>query len=158
MRLVLNKVASENIADLFPTDWHPRPTMSDVQVKQYKVPTGVRTEMFQQCGYVPEDNVIETDNYQHFLKVLQHHTFIVNISTIQLTQFIMLMVYMSFFRLNYYARDLTDNEANLLKEAVQMSLVVMSFKTTFSMKGGYKTINKNVHATIMYSVTSTLQL
>ena len=50
MRLVLNKVASENITDLFPTDWHPRPTISSVQEKQYKVLTEVKTEMFQQCG------------------------------------------------------------------------------------------------------------
>ena len=35
MRLELNKVASENITDLFPTDWHPRPTISSVQEEQY---------------------------------------------------------------------------------------------------------------------------
>ena len=28
VRLVLNKVASENITELFPSDWHPRPTMT----------------------------------------------------------------------------------------------------------------------------------
>ena len=28
VRLVLNKVASENITELFPSDWHPRPMMS----------------------------------------------------------------------------------------------------------------------------------
>ena len=35
-RPVLNKVASENITDLFPSDWHPMPIMSTEQEKQYK--------------------------------------------------------------------------------------------------------------------------
>ena len=41
MRLVLNKVASENIPDLFPSDWQPRTIMSTEQEKQYKVLTEV---------------------------------------------------------------------------------------------------------------------
>ena len=93
MRLVLNKVASENIKDLFPTDWHPKPTMFNVQEKQYKVLTEVMTNTFQQCGYLPEESVIEMDNYQDFLKVLQHHTFVGNVSTTHLTHFMMMMVY-----------------------------------------------------------------
>ena len=47
MRLVLNKVASENITDLFPSDWHPRPIMSTQDEKQYKVMTELMTHMFQ---------------------------------------------------------------------------------------------------------------
>ena len=39
MRLVLNKVASENFTDLFPSDWHPRPILSIEQQKQYKLLT-----------------------------------------------------------------------------------------------------------------------
>ena len=66
MRLVLNKVASENITDLFPSDWHPRPIMSIEHDKQYKVMTELMTHMFQQCGYLPEENIIEMDNYQTF--------------------------------------------------------------------------------------------
>ena len=31
MRLILNKVASDNIADLFPSDWAPKPCFSDIQ-------------------------------------------------------------------------------------------------------------------------------
>ena len=67
MRLVLNKLASENITDLFPSDWYPRPIMSTVQEKQYKVLIELMTHMFQQCGYLPEENIIEMDNYQDFL-------------------------------------------------------------------------------------------
>ena len=63
MRLALNKVASENITDLFPTDW---PTISSVQEKQYKVLTEVMTEMLQQCGLLIEPNIMEMDNYQDF--------------------------------------------------------------------------------------------
>ena len=64
-----------------------------------------------------------------------------NVSTTQLIHFIMLMVYMSFCRLNHYTRCMTDKEAVLLKVAVQMTLVIMAFRTTFSMKGGHKIIN-----------------
>ena len=140
MRLVLNKVASENITDLFPSDWYPRPIMSTEQEKQYKVLTEVMTEMFHQCGLLCEAEVIDIDNYQDFLKVLHHHTFMGNVSTTQLTHFIMLMVYMSFCRLNHYTRCMTDKEAVLLKVAVQMTLVIMAFRTTFSMKGGHNII------------------
>ena len=79
MRLVLNKVASENITDLFPSDWHPRPIMSTEQEKQYKVKTELMTHMFQQCGYLPEENIIEMDNYQDFLRALQHHVYMGNV-------------------------------------------------------------------------------
>ena len=141
LRLVLNKVASENITELFPSDGQPRPSISTEQQKQYKVLTEVMTEMFHQCGLLSEAEVIELDNYEDFLKVLHHHTFMGNVSTIQLTHFIMLMVYMSFCRLNHYTKCMTDEEAVLLKIAVQMTLVIMAFKTTFSMKGGHKIIN-----------------
>ena len=80
-------------------------------------------------------------NYEDFLKVLHQHTSMGRVSTIQLTHFIMLMVYMSFCRLNHYTSCMTDKEAVLLKVAVQMTLVIMAFKTTFSMKGGHKIIN-----------------
>ena len=141
LRLVLNKVASENITELFPIDRQPRPRMSSEQQKQYKVLTEVMTEMFRQCGLLGEAEIIELDNYEDFLKVLHHHTYMGNVSTIQLTHFIMLMVYMSFCRLNHYTKCMTDEEAVLLKIAVQMTLVIMAFKTTFSMKGGHKIIN-----------------
>ena len=141
MRLMLNKVASENIKDLFPTDWHPRPTMSDVQMKQYKVLTEMMTEKFQQCGYLPEESTIELDNYQDFWKVLQHHTFVGNISTTQLTHFIMMMVYISFYRLGHYTKYMTNREAVFLRAAVQMSLVIIFFKTTFSTNGSHNFIN-----------------
>ena len=59
LRLVLNKVASENITELFPSDWHPRPILSTEQQKQYKVLTELMTQMFQQCGYLPEESIIE---------------------------------------------------------------------------------------------------
>ena len=54
MRLVLNKVAADNISDLFPTDWHPKTPPSTVQEKHFKVLTEVMTEMFLQCGLLFE--------------------------------------------------------------------------------------------------------
>ena len=141
LRLVLKKVTSENITELVPSDGKPRPSMSSEQEKQYKVLTEVMTEMFNQCGLLSKAEIIELDNYDEFLKVLHHHTFMGNVSTIQLTHFIMLMVYMSFCRLNHYTKCMTDEETVLLKVAVQMTLVIMTFRTTFSLKRGHKIIN-----------------
>ena len=109
MRLVLNKVAEDNVSDLFPTDWHPKPSPpSNVQEKHFKVLTELFTEMFLQCGLLFEKNIIEMDNYQDFLKVLHHHSVMGNISTIHVTHFIMLMVYMSFCRLKDYTEYIGD--------------------------------------------------
>ena len=141
VRLVLNKVASENITELFPSDWHPRPMMSTDEEKQYKVMIELMTHLFQQCGYLPEENIIELDNYNDFLKTLQHHIFMGNVSITQLTHYMMLMVYKSFCRLNHYTEFLSSREAVLLKAAVHISLVIMAFKTTFSMRGGHHSIN-----------------
>ena len=141
VRLVLNKVASENITELFPSDWHPRPMMSTDEEKQYKVITELMTHLFQQCGYLQEENIIELDNYQDFLQTLQHHIFMGNVSITQLTHYMMLMVYKSFCRLNHYTEFMTSREAVLLKAALHISLVIMAFKTTFSMRGGHHTIN-----------------
>ena len=141
MRLVLNKEASENITDLFPSDWHPRPIMSTADEKQYKMMTELMTHMFQQWGYLQEENVIELDNYQDFLKALQHHMFMGNVSITQLIHFIIFMVYMSFCRLSHYTECMTDRDAVLLKAAVYISLVIMAFKTTFSMRGGHNAVN-----------------
>ena len=141
MRLVLNKVASENITDLFPSDWHPRPIMSTDDEKQYKVMTELMSHMFQQCGYLQEENIIELENYQEFLKALQHHVFMGNVSITQLVHFITLMGYMSLCRLNHYTEYMSDRDAVLLKAAVHISLVIMAFKTTFSMRGGHHSIN-----------------
>ena len=141
MRLVLNNVASENITELFPSDWHPRPTISTDDEKQYKVLTELMTHMFQQCGYLQEENIIELSNYQDFLRALQHHVFMGDVSVTQLIHFMILMVYMFFCRLNHYTEYMSDRDAVLLKAAVHISLVIMAFKTTFSMRGGHHLIN-----------------
>ena len=141
VRLVLNKVASENITELFPSDWHPRPMMSTYEEKQYKVITELMTHLLQQCGYLQVENIIELGNYQNFLKCLQHHVFMGNVSNAQLTHYMILMVYKSFCRLNHYTEFMTSREAVLLKAAVHISLVIMAFKATFSMRGGHQTIN-----------------
>ena len=73
--------------------------MSPDEEKQYKVMTELMTHLFQQCGYLPEENIIELDNYNDFLKTLQHHVFMGNVSITQLTHYMMLMVYKSFCRL-----------------------------------------------------------
>ena len=133
----------------------PNANYSSAQEKEYKVLTEVMTEMFQQCGLLIEPDIMEMDNYQDFLKVLQHHIFMGNVSTIPLTHFIILMVYMSFCKLNHYTQYMTDKEAVLLKEAVQMTLVIMAFRASFSMKGGHNTINpylKNIPSEVRRNV------
>ena len=181
MRLVFNKVATGNITDLFPTDWHPKPPISNVQDKHFKVLTEIMTEMFLQCGLLIEADIIEMNHYQEFLKALHHHTIMGNVSTTQLTHFILLMVYMSFCGQNHYIEHMVDRNAALLKSTVLMSLVIMSSRTSFSMRGSHNTINpyfKNVPSVVrrsvhlivtrymeqdvtvrtMYNVTSILQL
>ena len=37
MRLILNKIASDNITDLFPSDWAPKPCFSELQEKHFKI-------------------------------------------------------------------------------------------------------------------------
>ena len=108
MRLVLNKTAADNIADLFPTDWHPKPPLSNVQEKHFKIFTEVMTTMFLQCGLLIEANIIEMDHYQDFVKALHHHAIMGNIPTTQLIHFIMLMVYMSFCRLKQYTMHIVE--------------------------------------------------
>ena len=132
MRLVLNKTATDNITDLFPTDCHPKPPLSNVQEIHFQILTEVMTEMFLQCGLLIE---------AEFLKALHNHTIMGNVSMTQLTHFIMLMVYMSFCRLKHYTMHMVDRNAALLKSAVWMSLVIMSFRTTFPMKGSHNTIS-----------------
>ena len=155
MRLVLNKTAADNITDLFPTDWHPKPPLSNVQEKHFKILTEVMTEMFLQCGILIEADTIEMDHYQDFLKALYHHTIMGNVSTTQLDHFIILMIYMSFCRLKHYTVHMVDRNAALLKSVVWMSLVIISFRTTSSMKGSHYTINpyfKNLPSVVRRSV------
>ena len=59
----------------------------------------------------------------------------------KLTDFIMLMVHMSFCILKHYTIYMVERSAALLKSVVWISLVIMSFRTTFSMKGSHNTIN-----------------
>ena len=86
---MLNQVADGNISDLFPKDWQPKSPLSNIQEKYLEllteVMTEVMTEMFIQCGLVIEENVIEMENYQDFLKVLHHHSLMGNISNTQIT-------------------------------------------------------------------------
>ena len=87
------------------------------------------------------NSVIEVTNYQDFLKVLLHHLVLGNISTTQVTQFTILMVYMSTCRMKHYTDYMENRHAEMLKASIWMTLVIMSFRTTFSMKGGCKIIN-----------------
>ena len=64
-----------------------------------------------------------------------------NISTTQVIHLIMLMVYMSFCRLKHYTKHIGDRNGETVKLSIWMSLVIISFRTTFSMKGGHHTIN-----------------
>ena len=78
-----------------------------------------------------------------------------NVSTTQLTHFIMLVVYMPFCRLKHYTMHMVDRNAALLKSTVLMSLVIMSFRTTFSMKGSHNNINpyfKNLPSVVRRSI------
>ena len=74
----MKKVAAENISDIFPTEWHPKP---DVQEKHFNDLTEIMTEMFLWCGLLKEADIIEMDNYQDILKLLHHQSVMGNVST-----------------------------------------------------------------------------
>ena len=151
MRLMLNLVAEDNITDLFPNDWQPVSPQSSTQQKHFQVLTEVMTEIFLHSGLVNDEWVIEVTNYQDFLKVLLHHLVMGNISTTQVTQFIILMVYMSICRLKHYSDAMEDRHAMMLKSSIWMTLVIIAFRTTFTMMGGTKIINtyyRNIPATV----------
>ena len=141
MRLMLNLVAEDNITDLFPNDWQPVSPQSTVQQKHFQVLTEVMTELFLHCGLVNDEWVIEVTNYQDFLKVLLHHLVMGNISTTQVTQFTILMVYMSICRLKHYSDAMEERHGMMLKSSILMTLVIIAFRTTFTMMGGTKIIN-----------------
>ena len=96
MRLILNKVASDNIADLFPSDWAPKPCFSDIQEKHFKVLSEVMTAMFYQCGILQDYDVLAIQGYEQFLKALHHHMVMGNVTLNQLGHFLILMTYMQF--------------------------------------------------------------
>ena len=131
MRLMFNLVTEDNITD----------PQSTIQQKHFQVLTEVMTELFLHCGLVNDEWVIEVTNYQDFLNVLLHHLVLGNISTTQVTQFTILMVYMSTCRMKHYSDNMENRHAQMLKCSIWMTLVIMAFRTTFSMKGGCKIIN-----------------
>ena len=59
----------------------------------------------------------------------------------QLDQFLILMTYMSFCRMNHYTDYMKDEDAVNLEVAVWMSIVIMAFRTSFHAEGSHRTIN-----------------
>ena len=136
MWLMLNLVAEDNITDLFPNDWQPVSSQSTIQQKHFQILTEVMTELFLHCGLVSDEWVIEVINNHDFLKVLLHHLVLGNISTTQVTQFTILMVYMSTCRMKHYLDSMEDRHAKMLKSSIWLTLVIMAFWTTCTMMGG----------------------
>ena len=120
MRLILNKIASDNIADLFPSDWAPKPCFSEIQEKHFKILSEVMTVMFYQCGILQDCDVLAIHQYEQFLKALYHHMVMGNVTISQLGQFLILMTYMSFCRINHYTNYMKDEDAINLEVAVWM--------------------------------------
>ena len=141
MRLILNKVASDNMADLFPSDWAPKPCFSDIQEEHFKVLSEVMTAMFYQCGILQDYDVLTIQGYEQFLKALHHHMVMGNVTIIQLGHFLILMTYMSFWRIGHYTTYMKEEDAINLEIAVWMSIVIMAFKTSFHAEGAHRTIN-----------------
>ena len=141
MRLILNKVAADNIADLFPSDWAPKPCFSDIQDKHYKVLSEVMTEMFYQCGILQDYDVLAIQGYEQFLKALHHHMVLGNVTLHQLGHFLILMTYMSFCRIGHYSEYMREEDSINLEIAVWMSIVIVAFRTSFHAEGAHRTIN-----------------
>ena len=141
MRLILNKITSDNIADLFPSDWAPKPCFSEIQEKHFKILSEVMTAMFYQCGILQDYDVLAIHGYEQFLKALHHHMVMGNVTINQLGQFLILMTSMSFCRINHYTNYMRNEDAINLEVAVWMSIVIMAFRTSFHSEGSHRTIN-----------------
>ena len=141
MRLILNKVASDNIADLFPSDWAPKPCFSDIQEKHFKVLSEVMTAMFYQCGILQDYDVLAIQGYEQFLKALHHHMVMGNVTLNQLGHFLILMTYMSLCRIGHYTAYMREEDAINLEIAVWMSIVIVASRTSFHAEGAHRTIN-----------------
>ena len=156
MRLILNKVAADNIADFFPSDWAPKPCFSDIQEKHYKVLSEVMTAMFYQCGILQDYDVLAIQEYEKFLKALHHHMVLGNVTLNQLGHFLILMTYMSFCRIGHYTEYMREEDTINLEIAVWMSIVIVAFRTSFHAEGAHRTINPyfNVLNTIIRKKTT----
>ena len=64
-----------------------------------------------------------------------------NVTINQLGQFLILMTYMSFCRINHYTAYMREEDAVNLEIAVWMSIVIMAFRTSFHAEGSQRTIN-----------------
>ena len=140
IRLILNKVAEDNYPDLFPSEWDHQKLFTQMREMHYKVFSEVMTTMFHQCGILMDCNIFEMQNYELFLRALHHHLVMGTVNMTQVGHFLILMTYMSFCRLNHYTDYLSDRGA-MIEPAPWMCLVIISFRSTFQMKGAHRTIN-----------------
>ena len=99
------------------------------------------TNMFHQCEILQDCNVLAIQGYEQFLKALHHHMVMGNVTINQLGQFLILMTYMSFCRMNHYTDYMRDEDAVNLEVAVWMSSVIMAYRTSFHAEGSHRTIN-----------------
>ena len=139
MRLILNKVALDNIADLFPNDWAPKPLFSELQEKHFNVMSEMMTTMFHQCGILQDCHILSIQGYEKFLKLLHHHMVMGNVIISHLGNFLILMIYLSFFRMNHNIDYITDEGATNLGCAVEPCY--HSFQDHLHYKGSHRTIN-----------------
>ena len=99
MRLILNKVASDNIADLFPSDWAPKPCFSDIQEKHYKVLSEVMTAMFYQYGILQ----VILMTYMSFCKIGHYTEYMREEDAINLEIAVWMSIVIVAFRTSFHA-------------------------------------------------------
>ena len=141
MRLILNKVAEDNYPDIFPSEWDHQKLFTQMHEMHYKVFSEVMTTLFHLCGILMDCNIFEMQKYELFLRAVHHHLVMGTVNMTQVGYFLILMTYMSFCRLNYYTDYLSDREGAMIEPALWMCLVIISFRSTFQMKGAHKTVN-----------------
>ena len=91
--------------------------------------------MFHQCGILQDCDVLVIQGYEQFLKALHHHMVMGNVTISQLGQFLILMTYMSFCRMNHYTNYMKDEDSVNLGIAVWLSIVIMAFRTSIHAEG-----------------------
>ena len=118
IRLILNKVAGDNYPDLFPSEWAHQKLFTQMHEMHYKVFSEVMTTMIHHCGILMDCNIFEIQDYELFLRALHHHFVIGTVNMTQVGHFLIVMSYMSFWRLNHYTDYLSDKEGAMIEPAL----------------------------------------
>ena len=109
MRLVLNKLATENNQDVYLGDWIPSKPFSPEQQQNLQILMEVMTSLD------------EIHSFLQFQRSTQHHVMVGNINMTQIEHFLIMMTYMSFCRSSHCHAEYTTTDVNTINAYNRLS-------------------------------------